>query len=104
MLYMPDALNAVTQLMEADPSKLVHRNSFNITCMSFTPAQLFAKIAERIPEATFDYDVDPVKAQISASWPNRMDDSCARKEWGWNPQWGIDAMVDDMLKEIAKKI
>lgn len=104
MLYMPDALNAVTQLMEADPSKLKHRNSFNITCMSFNPRELFAKIQERIPTAKFDYDVDPVKATIAASWPDRMDDSCAREEWGWNPQWHIDAMVDDMLKAIAAKI
>ena len=93
MLYMPDALNAVVQLMEADPSKLKHRNSFNITCMSFCPKELFAKIKERIPSATFDYNVDPVKAAIADSWPNMMDDSCAREEWGWNPQWHIDAMV-----------
>ena len=84
MLYMPDALNAVTQLMEADPSKLKHRNSFNITCMSFCPRELFAKIKERIP--------------------SMMDDSCAREEWGWNPQWHLDAMVDDMLKAIAAKL
>ncbi|MBP5210798.1 MAG: NAD-dependent epimerase/dehydratase family protein [Bacteroidales bacterium] len=104
MLYMPDALNAVTTLMEADPSKLVHRNSFNITSMSFTPEQLFACIKKRIPTATFDYDVDPVRAAIAHSWPNKMDDSCARKEWGWKPQWGIEEMVDDMLKHIAEKL
>lgn len=104
MLYMPDALNAMTQLMEADPSKLIHRNSFNITCMSFTPAQLFEKIKQRVPDATFDYDIDPVKAQIAASWPNKLDDRCAREEWGWNPQWDIDAMVDDMLEKIGEKI
>lgn len=104
MLYMPDALNALTQLMEADPSKLVHRNSFNVTCMSFNPRELFAKIKERVPHATFDFDVDPVKAQISASWPDSLDDSCAREEWGWNPQWDLDAMVDDMLKTIAQKL
>lgn len=104
MLYMPDALEAVTQLMEADPSKLVHRNSFNIASMSFTPAQLFAKIKERVPNATFDYKIDPIKEKISASWPNKLDDTCAREEWGWNPKWGIDAMVDDMLAAIAKKL
>lgn len=104
MLYMPDALEAVTQLMEADPSKLVHRNSFNIASMSFTPAQLFAKIKERVPSATFDYKIDPIKEKISASWPNKLDDTCAREEWGWNPKWGIDAMVDDMLAAIAKKL
>ena len=104
MLYMPDALNALTQLMEADPAKLVHRNSFTVTCMSFNPRELFAKIKERVPHATFDFDVDPVKAQISASWPDSLDDSCAREEWGWNPQWDLDAMVDDMLKTIAQKL
>lgn len=104
MLYMPDALEAVTQLMEADPTKLVHRNSFNIASMSFTPAQLFAKIQERIPSATFDYKIDPIKDQISESWPNKLDDTCAREEWGWAPKWDMDAMVDDMLAAIAKKL
>ncbi len=104
MLYMPDALEAVTQLMEADPSKLIHRNSFNITSMSFTPTQLFEKIKQRIPTASFDYNIDPVKAKISASWPDVMDDTCAREEWGWSPKWDIDLMVDDMLKAISKKI
>lgn len=104
MLYMPDALNALTQLMEADPDKLIHRNSFNVTCMSFCPKELFAKISERMPEARFSYDVDPVKAQIAASWPDSLDDTCAREEWGWNPQWHLDAMVDDMLLHIRKKL
>ena len=88
MLYMPDALNAITQLMEADPTKLVHRNSFNITCMSFTPTQLFEKIKQRIPDAVFDYDVDPVKAQISASWPNKLDDTWETDTAGINTKSG----------------
>lgn len=104
MLYMPDALEATTQLMEADPDKLIHRNSFNITSMSFTPKQLFAKIKERIPEFEADYKIDPVKARISASWPDCMDDSCARCEWGWNPKWGIDEMVDDMIRACREKL
>lgn len=104
MLYMPDALQAIIQLMEADPDKLVHRNSFNITSMSFTPNQLFAEIKKHLPNATFDYNIDPIKDAISASWPNKLDDSCARKEWGWNPQWGIENMVEDMLKVIKTKI
>src|SRR5574344_527901 len=96
MLYMPDALNACTQLMDADPSMLVHRNSFNVTSMSFSPKKLFAAISKRVPGAEFSYDIDPVKAEISASWPDNMDDSCAREEWGWNPQWGMEEMIDDM--------
>lgn len=104
MLYMPDALNACTQLMDCDPSNLVHRNSFNVTAMSFSPKELFAAIKSRIPSATFKYEVDPVKDKISASWPDSMDDSCARKEWGWNPTWDLELMVDDMLKAISAKI
>jgi nucleoside-diphosphate-sugar epimerase len=104
MLYMPDALDAVIQLMEADPAKLIHRNSFNITSMSFNPRELFASIAKRIPDAVFYYNIDPVKAAISASWPNKMDDSCARAEWGWNPKWDMESMIDDMLAAIGKKL
>ena len=103
MMYMPDALKAVTDLMEADPAKLKHRNSFNIASMSFTPEILFEAIKKRIPEATFDYNVDPVKAAIADSWPNMMDDSCAREEWGWKPVWDMDAVIDDMLAACRRK-
>ena len=103
MMYMPDALRAAVEVMEADPAKLVHRNSFNIAAMSFCPRELFEVIRKRIPDATFDYKVDPVKAAIADSWPNKMDDTCAREEWGWKPEWDIDMMVDDMLKVIGEK-
>ena len=104
MLYMPDALCACTQLMEADPSKLKHRNSFNVTGMSFCPSELYAKIAQRIPGFTMDYQINPVMEKIAASWPNSMDDSCAREEWGWNPVWTCDMMVDDMLAAVTEII
>lgn len=104
MMYMPDALKAVTDLMEADPSKLIHRNSFNIASMSFCPKELFECITKRIPDASFDYNVDPVKAAIADSWPNKMDDSCARAEWDWSPNWDMDAVVDDMLAAIGRKM
>ena len=104
MMYMPDALRAAVEVMEADPAKLVHRNSFNIASMSFCPKELFEVIKKRIPDATFDYNVDPVKAAIADSWPNKMDDTCAREEWGWKPEWDIDMMVDDMLAVIGKKM
>ena len=103
MLYMPDALNGVVQLMEADPDKLVHRNAFNIASMSFTPVQLFAEIRKHIPDAQFSFDVDPVKAAIADSWPDYMDDSCAREEWGWNPVWDIEKMVPDMIEKVSAK-
>jgi nucleoside-diphosphate-sugar epimerase len=104
MMYMPDALRAAVEVMEADPAKLVHRNSFNIASMSFCPRELFEVIKKRIPDATFDYNVDPVKAAIADSWPNKMDDTCAREEWGWKPEWDIDMMVDDMLAVIGQKM
>ncbi len=104
MLYMPDALEACTILMDCDPDRLIHRNSFNVTSMSFSPKVLFEAISRRVPGASFSYDIDPVKEKISASWPDSMDDSCARVEWGWNPQWNLESMVDDMLSAIRVKL
>jgi nucleoside-diphosphate-sugar epimerase len=104
MLYIPDALRACTELMDADPAKLSHRNSFNITSMSFTPEILFNEIKKHVPSAEFTYDVDPVKAAIADSWPNMMDDRCAREEWGWKPEWELGNMVEDMLQAIRKKL
>mgnify|MGYP000041992238 CR=1 FL=1 len=103
MMYMPDALNAAISLMEADPTKLVHRNSFNIASMSFTPEIIYAEIKKRLPDFTMDYDVDPVKKAIAESWPNSLDDTCAREEWGWKPEWDLSSMTDDMLEVIRKK-
>jgi len=103
MMYMPDALDAAIDLMEADPSKLKHRNCFNITAMSFDPEILLANIKKYVPGLVMTYDVDPVKKGIAESWPNKMDDTCAREEWGWNPKWDLDAMTQDMLKVIREK-
>jgi len=104
MMYMPDALDACVQLMEADPSKLKHRNSFNVTAMSFEPSQVYSAIRRRIPDFTMEYSVDPVKKAIADSWPNYMDDSCARQEWGWSPKWNLETMTDDMLRAIGEKM
>lgn len=103
MLYMPDALDACVNLMEADPDKLIHRNSFNVTAMSFSPEIIYAEIRKHIPDFVMEYDVDPLKESIAASWPNSIDDSAARSEWGWNPKWDLAAMTTDMLKVIAEK-
>ncbi|MCX4359394.1 L-threonine 3-dehydrogenase [Alistipes finegoldii] len=104
MMYMPDALRACVELMEADPAKLVHRNSFNIASMSFTPEIICAEIRKRMPDFTMDYDVDPVKESIARSWPNSLDDTCAREEWGWKPEWDLSRMTDDMLEHIRLKL
>lgn len=103
MMYMPDALDAAVQVMEADPSKLKHRNAFNITAMSFDPEIIYNTIKKRMPDFEMEYDVDPVKQGIAESWPNKMDDSCAREEWGWDPKFDLEAMTDDMLKVIGEK-
>lgn len=104
MMYMPDALRACMELMEADPAKLVHRNSFNIASMSFTPEIIAAEVKKCVPGFTMDYDVDPVKEGIARSWPDSLDDSCAREEWGWKPQWDLKAMTEDMLDHIRHKM
>ncbi|HBF76560.1 MAG TPA: UDP-glucose 4-epimerase [Clostridiaceae bacterium] len=104
MMYMPDALNAVVTLMEADPSKLKHRNAFNITAMSFEPSQIAAAIKKYIPEFSMDYDVDPVRQAIADSWPNSIDDSAAREEWGFKARYDLDSMTKDMLEKLSKKL
>ncbi|WP_300287010.1 NAD-dependent epimerase/dehydratase family protein [uncultured Alistipes sp.] len=103
MMYMPDALDACVRLMEADPSKLVHRNSFNIASMSFTPEIIRAEIRKHLPDFEMDYKVDPVKENIARSWPDSMDDSCAREEWGWAPTWNLETMTADMLEKVKAK-
>jgi len=103
MMYMPDALDAAIDLMEADPAKLKHRNAFNVSAMSFDPEIIANEIKKHIPDFVMDYDVDPVKKGIADSWPNKMDDSAAREEWGWNPKYDLNAMTLDMLKVIGEK-
>ncbi len=104
MMYMPDALHAAIQLMEADPTRLKHRNSFNIASMSFEPEQLFAKIREYIPGLRVRYEVDPVRQAIATSWPDSMDDSCAREEWDWKPTFTLDQMTVDMIENLRKRL
>lgn len=104
MMYMPDAMKAFTMLLEADPSRLKHRNAFNIASMSFAPETLAAEIRKHIPDFEMLYDIDPVRQAIADSWPNRLDDSCARNEWDWKPDYDLPSMVDDMLKKLAVKL
>ena len=103
MMYMPDAIDAAINLMEADPSDLKHRNAFNISAMSFDPEIIAAEIRKHIPGFVMDYDVDPVKQKIADTWPNRMDDTAAREEWGWDPKYNLESMTADMLKVISEK-
>ena len=104
MMYMPDAIKAAIDVMEADPKRLIHRNAFNVTAMSFDPEIIAAAIKKEIPEFVMDYKVDEVKAAIAATWPNSMDDSAARKEWDWQPSYDLEAMTKDMLTVLAEKL
>ena len=104
MMYMPDALKAAVDLMEADPAKLIHRNCFNIASMSFDPEIMATEIKKHIPEFTLKYNVDTMKQGIAESWPNSMNDSAARAEWGWNPKYNLETMTVDMLDKLAKKL
>lgn len=103
MMYMPDALRACVELMEADPTKLVHRNSFNITAMSFDPEGIAASIREVIPSFEMTYQLDELRQGIADSWPNSLDDSCARAEWDWRPAYDLPAMTRDMIETIRRK-
>jgi len=102
MMYMPDAIEAAIDLMEADPTLLKHRNSFNVTAMSFDPEIISAEI-KNTSRIYHDLSGRAVKQAIADSWPNKMDDTCAREEWGWNPKWDLAAMTADMLKVIGQK-
>lgn len=104
MMYMPDALDAMVDIMEADPSKLIHRNSFNVTAMSFDPEILYNTIKKYVPSFEMEYKPEPIKQAIANSWPNSLDDSCARNEWGWNPKYDLDKMTVDMLETLKAKL
>ncbi|MFN0312762.1 MAG: L-threonine 3-dehydrogenase [Kurthia gibsonii] len=104
MMYMPDALDAIVQLMEADADKLVHRNAFNITAMSFEPSEIAASIKKYIPSFEMDYDVDPARQAIADSWPDSLDCSAAKEEWGFQAKYDLDRMTQDMLEKLTKKL
>jgi len=104
MMYMPDAIRGMIELMEADASGLVHRNAFNVTAMSITPEELADAIRVHVPGFAIDYEVDPVRQAIADSWPASLDDSAARAEWSWCPEWDLAGMTADMLARLGEKI
>ena len=103
MMYMPDALRAAIEIMEADPYRLIHRNSFNIASMSFDPEMIYSKIKEYVPGFEMEYKLDPLRQSIADSWPDSLDDTCARKEWDWKPEYDLDGMTKDMLHHLKIK-
>ena len=104
MMYMPDALKSAFQIMEAEPGRLKHRNAYNVTAMSFTPEDIAGEIKKHVPGFTIEYRVDPVRQAIAESWPNKMDDSAARADWGWQPQYDLPEMTVDMLNKLSARL
>lgn len=104
MMYMPDALHAAISLMEADPARLIHRNGFNVAAMSFDPDMIYHSIKKHLPSFEMVYDIDPLKQSIAESWPDMMDDSCARREWDWRNKYNLPAMTKDMLEKLSARL
>ena len=103
MMYMEDAIDAIIKLMEADGVKLINRNAYNLSAMSIEPEMVKAAIQEHYPDFKLNYEVDPDRQGIADSWPNSIDTSCARAEWGFNPKYDLTKMTEVMLKEISNK-
>jgi len=104
MMFMPDAIRAMVELMAAEEGRLKHRNAFNITAMSFTPEDLAAEVRKHIPGFVMEYEIDPVRQAIADSWPRSLDDSAARAEWDWAPAYDIAAMTKEMLDVLGAKL
>ncbi|MBA7582680.1 putative epimerase/dehydratase [subsurface metagenome] len=104
MMYIPDGLKAAVNLMEADPSRLKHRNAYNVTAESFSPERLAREIKKYIQDFEMNYDIDPMRQAIADSWPNRVDDSAAREDWGWSPDYDLGAMTKDMIEKLKIKL
>ncbi len=104
MMFMPDALRAAIELMEADASRLKHFNSFNVGALSFDPEEVAASIQKRLPGFKLEYDVNPLLQSIADSWPDDLDDTAAREEWNWVPKYNLDQMTNVMLDAITKRV
>ncbi len=102
MMYMPDAVRAAAEIMEADPARLRHRNAFNVTAMSFSPEEQAAYIRKYVPDFEITYRIDPVRQAIANSWPDCMEDYAARVEWDWEPEYDLDMMTQDMLDAVRR--
>lgn len=103
MMYMPDALRAIHEVLEADANTLNYRNSYNVSAMSFTPDMLFEEIKKHIPDFEMTYQIDPVKQAIAESWPDSLDDSAAQNDWGWEADYDLNKMTEDMLIRLLHK-
>ena len=104
MMYMPDCIKSIIDLAEADGSGLKHHADFNVGAVSFTPSEIAEAVAARVEGFEMDYEIDPMRQAIADSWPDSLDDTAAREEWGWTPSYDLDSMSDDMLKNLKIKL
>jgi nucleoside-diphosphate-sugar epimerase len=102
MMYMPDCIKATIELMEADLARIKRHDSYNVAGMSFSAGELAAEIKKYIPEFKCDYKPD-FRQKIADSWPVSIDDSVARREWGWKPDYNLAAMTKDMIVKLSKR-
>jgi nucleoside-diphosphate-sugar epimerase len=100
MMYMDDAIRATLELMDADASKLRVRTSYNLAAVSFTPEEVAAQIQQKIPDFTIRYEPD-FRQQIADSWPASINDHCARRDWGWKHEFGLEAITRNMLVHLS---
>ena len=103
MMYMPDAVNALMQLAEADDEGLNYRCAYNVSALTFTAEELTDAIREHLPDFEATYEPDDRQA-IADSWPDRVDDTAAREDWDWEPEYKLEDMVEDMLTNLEKKL
>jgi nucleoside-diphosphate-sugar epimerase len=103
MMYMPDCLKATIDLAEADVASLRHHNDFNVGALSFTAGELAEAIRKYIPGFTIEYKPD-FRQDIADSWPDAVDDTAAREEWGWQPEYDLDAMTKDMIEKLTARL
>jgi nucleoside-diphosphate-sugar epimerase len=104
MMYMPDAIAAMINLMQAEQGRLRYRNAYNVTAMSVTPNAIAEAIRRHVPGFAVDYEVDPVRQAIADSWPRSLDDGAARADWGFAPRFDLEAMAKDMLDRLKDKL
>ena len=104
MMYMPDCIKSIIDLAQADGSGLKHHADFNVGAVSFTPSEIAEAVAARVEGFEMDYKIDPMRQAIADSWPDSLDDTAAREEWGWTPSHDLDSMSDDMLKNLKIKL
>ena len=103
MMYMPDAIKATLQLMEANPTKVKLRAGYNVAAFSFTPVELAMEIRKHIPSFEIEYNPD-FRQQVAEGWPSSIDDSCARADWGWKNEYSFEVMVKDMLEHLSEAV